>query len=62
VTPWSLYRWIAAATGTQRFHPIEVAQPVTAPAGPIVIAFGALGARVEGLDLEGAAALLARLR
>lgn len=63
VAHWSLHRWIKAARHQSRFHPVQVVAPVPAVSAPsLVIAFPSVGARVEGLDIDAAAKLLAQLR
>jgi hypothetical protein len=63
VAHWSLHRWVKAAKRQPQFHRVRIVTPVpAAPSVPLVIALPALGARVEGLDVEAAAKLLARLR
>lgn len=63
VAPWSLHRWIQAAQTQARFHPVQVItpEPVRA-ASNVVIHVTSDGPRVEGLDVEAAAQLLALLR
>jgi hypothetical protein len=63
VAHWSLHRWVKASTRRTPFHPVQIVTPVpSAPAASLVIVLPAIGARVEGLDLETAAKLLAQLR
>jgi transposase-like protein len=63
VAHWSLHRWIEAAKRDPRFQPVKVVIPEPArPTTPIVIDLLTVGARVEGLDVEAAAKLLALLR
>jgi hypothetical protein len=63
VAHWSLHRWVAGSKQQPRFHRVQIAPPVpAASASPLVIAISSVGARVEGLDVEGAAKLLALLR
>jgi transposase-like protein len=63
VAHWSLHRWIEASTRHAHFHPVHVVTPEPAhPAPRVVIEFLAVGARVEGLDVEAAAKLLALVR
>ena len=63
VAHWSLQRWMKASTRQARFHPVQVVTPMpAASAPPLVIAFPAVGARIERLDVEVAAKLLALLR
>ena len=60
VAHWSLQR-IKAAKRRARFHPVQVVTP--APSAPhLAIELPAVGARVERLDVEAAAKLLALLR
>ena len=62
VAPWSLHRWTRASKTRARFRPVAVVTPVR-PIGPsLVVVMGATGPRVEGLDVESAARLLALLR
>jgi hypothetical protein len=63
VAPWSLHRSTPAAPPRTRFHPSQVspeAPRVSVTAVVVVAAAGQL--RVEGLDVESAARLLALLR
>lgn len=65
VAHWTLHLWIRAAQGRPRFQAVQVisAAPVRASAiSSVVIRLTADGPRVEGLDVEGAARLLALLR
>jgi hypothetical protein len=63
VAHWSLHRWVKASTRRARFHHVQIVTPAAAaPTVPLVIALPAVGARVEGLDVEAAAKLLALLR
>jgi hypothetical protein len=63
VADWSLRRWMKASKQQGRFHPVQVVAPTPPPPiANIVIRVTADGARVEGLDVEAAAQLLARLR
>jgi transposase-like protein len=63
VAPWSLHRWIKAAKRQARFHPVQIVTPMPAtPAPSLVMVVPTVGARVEGLDVEAAAKLLALLR
>jgi transposase-like protein len=63
VAQWSLHRWIKTSKHQARFHPIQVVAPVPSPSVPsLVIELPTVGARVEGLDVEAAAKLLALLR
>lgn len=63
VAPWSLHRWMRQVQRQRAFRPIELSEaaPPSMPA-PVVITFTAAGPRVEGLTVEAAAQLLARLR
>lgn len=63
VAPWSLHRWMRQRQGPRPFRPIELREtaPVSTPA-TVVITFTAAGPRVEGLTVDTAAQLLARLR
>jgi hypothetical protein len=59
----SLHRWINASKHQARFHPVQVVTPVpAAPTPPLVFELPTVGARVEGLDIDAAAKLLALLR
>ena len=61
VASWSLHRWTRALKTRARFRPVAVAMtPPSAP--PLVVVMGATGLRVEGLDVDSAARLLALLR
>jgi transposase-like protein len=63
VAHWSLHRWVNASKRYPRFDRVEIMTPaLAAPALPLVIALPTVGARVEGLDVEAAAKLLALLR
>ena len=63
VAHWSLHRWVHASKRQPRFHRVSIVPAVpAASAAPLVIAIPSVGARVEGLDVEGAAKLLALLR
>lgn len=63
VAEWSLHRWVKASKRSARFHQVQILAPVPAAAMvPLVVAFPAVGARVEGLDVAAAAKLLALLR
>lgn len=62
VAHWSLHRWIQARR-QRRFHPVQIiAAESTLPSPSVVIRLTVDGPRVEGLDVEGAARLLALLR
>jgi len=63
VARWSLHRWARPSPTRARFHPVQVA-PAVVPSGGagLVVVLGAETARVEGLDVESAARLLALLR
>jgi len=59
VAPWSLQRWARAP----RLRPVQIVPPVTPPAGrQLVVVLTADNVRIEGLDIETAAHLVARLR
>ena len=64
VAPWSLFRWTRKGQTRRRFHPVQVvaAEPPRAVTPGLVVVMSPNGARVEGLDLETAARLLALLR
>jgi transposase-like protein len=63
VAHWSLHRWVQASKRQARFHRVQIVAPVSAaPAPPLVITIPNVGARVEGLDVDTAAKLLALLR
>ena len=63
IAHWSLHRWIIASKRQARFHPVQVITPVAvAPPSRLVIELPTAGARIEGLDVEAAAKLLALLR
>jgi len=57
IAPVSLRRWAEDA----RFRPVRLLAEALAPAGLVVIV-DATGVRVEGVDVETAAQLIARLR
>lgn len=64
VAPWSLHRWARQGNGRARFRPVTVtvAAAPTPGALPLVVVMGDAGLRVEGLDVESTARLLALLR
>jgi hypothetical protein len=62
VASWSLHRWTRASKTQVRFRPVTVAAAPAAGASPLVVVMGTTGPRVEGLDVESAARLLALLR
>ena len=63
VAPWSLHRWTRAAPRPMSFHAVQVV-PARRPAADVsvVVVVTAAHTRVEGLDVESAARLLALLR
>ena len=61
VASWSLYRWTQRAPAAVRFARVQVEAPAR-PVSDLVVIMDARGARVEGLDVETAARLLALLR
>jgi transposase len=61
VAPWSLYRWTHRAPAPVRFTPVRVAA-APSPDPRLVVFLDTRGPRVEGLDIETAARLLALLR
>lgn len=61
VAPWSLRRWVERRPARGRFVPVQVAPTPPAPARLVVVLDGR-GVRVEDLDVETAARLLALLR
>jgi hypothetical protein len=63
VAPWSLHRWTKQSKARGRFAPVRVVAPAPPrPVPGIVIVLSAAGPRIEGLDVEAAARLLALLR
>jgi len=58
VAPVSLRRWAMDA----RFRPVRLLQADTSEAARLVVIVDATGVRVEGVDVETAAQLIARLR
>jgi len=63
VAHWSLHRWVTASKRSPRFHRVQIVPPgPVASAHPLVIAIPTVGARLEGLDVETAAKVLALLR
>lgn len=59
VAPWSLQRWARVP----RLRPVQVVPPVTRPVvSSLVVVLTADSVRIEGLDLETTAQLVARLR
>jgi transposase-like protein len=61
IAPWSLYRWTRRSAAAGPFVPVRVTAPST-PTPRLTVVLEASGARVEGLDVETAAQLLALLR
>lgn len=63
IAPWSLHRWMRRLNPRPPFRPIELrdADP-PAPPPSMVITVTPAGLRVEGLTVDTAARLLARLR
>jgi hypothetical protein len=63
VAHWSLHRWIKASKRNIRFRPVQIVTPApVASAALLVIDFPAVGARIEHVDVETAAKLLALVR
>jgi transposase-like protein len=63
VAPWSLRRWWQQpVTNRARFHRVDVAAPPAPTAPSLAVVMTAQGPRVEGLDVENLARLLALLR
>ena len=63
VAPWSLHRWSRASPARARLHPVAiVAADRPTGSADLVVVVGATSTRVEGLDVETAARLLALLR
>jgi Transposase len=63
VAPWSLHRWTKQSKPPGRFAAVKVVAPAPPrPVPGIVIVMSAAGPRIEGLDVEAAARLLALLR
>jgi hypothetical protein len=64
VAPWSLRRWWQQPVRIRaRFHRVEVVPAEPLPTAPgLAVVITAQGPRVEGLDVEGAARLVALLR
>jgi hypothetical protein len=62
IAGWSLHRWTRASKTRARFRPVAVVAPATPVPPALVVVMGATGPRVEGLDVESAARLLALLR
>jgi len=62
VAHWSLHRWVHASKRQARFHRVQIVPVPAASVPPLVVAIPSVGARVEGLDVEAAAKLLALLR
>jgi transposase-like protein len=59
VAPWSLQRW----TRAPRVQPVQVVPPAApSVASSLVVVLTAESVRIEGLDVETAAYLVARLR
>ena len=58
IAPVSLRRWARDA----RFRPVHVVEAVAPVDGRLVLVIDAAGVRVEGVDVETAAQLIARLR
>jgi transposase-like protein len=63
IAPWSLHRWVRQRQKRKPFRPVALreAAPPSTPA-TVAITFTAAGPRVEGLTVDTAAQLLARLR
>jgi transposase-like protein len=63
IAPWSLQRWMRQRQRRRPFRRIELSEAAPG-AGPatVVITFTPTGPRVEGLTVDTAAQLLARLR
>jgi hypothetical protein len=61
VAPWSLYRWTHRTPAPVRFTPVRV-EPARPSDPRLVVILDTRGPRVEGLDVEAAARLLALLR
>jgi transposase-like protein len=64
VAPWSLYRWMQRSRAQRGgFRPVAVVDEASVPvAADLVLVITPTGPRVEGLDVERAARLLALLR
>jgi hypothetical protein len=63
VAPWSLYRWTKQSKPRERFALVQVEVPTPPrPVPGIVIVMSPAGPRIEGLDVEATARLLALLR
>jgi transposase-like protein len=62
VAGWGLHRWMRASKAQRRFRQAAVVTPATAGPLALVVVIGVSGPRVEGLDVESAARLLALLR
>jgi transposase-like protein len=63
VAPWSLHRWTRARPSPVRMHPVQVVPMERPTAGAtLVVVLSTEQTRVEGLDVETAARLLALLR
>jgi transposase-like protein len=62
VAHWSLHRWTRAWQTRAQFRPVAVAAPAPVGAPALVVVMGVTGPRVEGLDVDSAARLLALLR
>jgi hypothetical protein len=63
VAHWSLHRWSHPSKSRSRFRRVQVVTPEPAPvASSVVILLTPNGPRLEGLDVEAAARLLALLR
>ena len=63
IAPWSLHRWRRQLERRRRFRRIELDDAAPpAPPTTVVITLTAAGPRVEGLTVDTAAQLLARLR
>jgi hypothetical protein len=65
VAAWSLHRWSRASPARARFHPVAIVapeRPIGGAGARLVVVVSAACTRVEGLDVETAARLLALLR
>lgn len=63
IAEWSLHRWVRAVKPRQAFQSVQVVAPAAPRAAPsLVVRLTTAEMRVEGLDVEAAARLLALLR
>jgi transposase-like protein len=62
IAPWSLHRWMRQLQRRRPFRRVELGEAPPATPTTVVITFTVAGPRVEGLTVDTAAQLLARLQ